>query len=153
MSSFKVRLRVPPNGGSKSPSEGTEGATAPTELPSEATSERSTPVAQEPDTSMHADTSRQPSVDSAVEMQRASSNDPPQSDTSQTQSPAPESKPAKKAAKSRRSMMPNSISAVAASLTLEELDALPSAKRRKSLKTRGAPGPGRGWRKGLSKGQ
>lgn len=50
-------------------------------------------------------------------------------------------------------MMPNSISAVAASLTLEELDALPSAKRRKSLKTRGAPGPGRGWRKGLSKGQ
>jgi hypothetical protein len=49
--------------------------------------------------------------------------------------------------------VPGSISAVAASLTLEELDALPSAKRRKGLKTRGAPGPGRGWRKGLSKGQ
>ncbi|PWN52877.1 hypothetical protein IE53DRAFT_242914 [Violaceomyces palustris] len=42
---------------------------------------------------------------------------------------------------------------VAQSLTLEELDALPAAKRRKSHKARGAPGPGRGWRKGLVKGQ
>ncbi|WFC95393.1 hypothetical protein MBRA1_002041 [Malassezia brasiliensis] len=153
MSSFKVRLRVPPNGGSKSPSDSTEGAPVTMEPPSEAASERSTPVPQEPGTPTQADAGRQPSVDSAVEMQRGSSNDPPQSETPQTQSPAPESKPGKKAAKSRRSLMPNSISAVAASLTLEELDALPSAKRRKSLKTRGAPGPGRGWRKGLSKGQ
>lgn len=34
-------------------------------------------------------------------------------------------------------------------LTLEEIEALPAAKRRKSLKARGATGPGRGWRKGL----
>ncbi|EPQ30553.1 uncharacterized protein PFL1_02078 [Pseudozyma flocculosa PF-1] len=41
----------------------------------------------------------------------------------------------------------------AARMTKEELDALPAAKRRKSHKARGAPGPGRGWRKGLTKGQ
>ncbi|KAN0064961.1 hypothetical protein ACQY0O_002019 [Thecaphora frezii] len=41
----------------------------------------------------------------------------------------------------------------AARMTMEELDALPAAKRRKSHKARGAPGPGRGWRKGLTKGQ
>lgn len=34
-------------------------------------------------------------------------------------------------------------------LTLEEIEALPAAKRRKTLKARGAQGPGRGWRKGL----
>lgn len=34
-------------------------------------------------------------------------------------------------------------------LTIEEIEALPAAKRRKSLKARGASGPGRGWRKGL----
>ena len=34
-------------------------------------------------------------------------------------------------------------------LTIEEIEALPAAKRRKSLKARGAAGPGRGWRKGL----
>lgn len=62
---------------------------------------------------------------------------------------------AKKKAKARKhsGTAPSTTAAVAATLTLEELDALPSAKRRKSLKTRGAPGPGRGWRKGLSKGQ
>ncbi|CAO1625555.1 unnamed protein product [Sympodiomycopsis kandeliae] len=38
-------------------------------------------------------------------------------------------------------------------LTMEELDALPPAKRRKGAKARGAPGPGRGWRKGLKMGQ
>lgn len=39
------------------------------------------------------------------------------------------------------------------SMTVEELDALPAAKRRKTAKARGAAGPGRGWRKGLTKGQ
>lgn len=39
------------------------------------------------------------------------------------------------------------------SLSVEELDALPAAKRRKTAKARGAAGPGRGWRKGLTKGQ
>jgi hypothetical protein len=34
-------------------------------------------------------------------------------------------------------------------MTIEEIEALPAAKRRKSLKARGAAGPGRGWRKGL----
>lgn len=34
-------------------------------------------------------------------------------------------------------------------MTLEEIEALPAAKRRKGLKARGAAGPGRGWRKGL----
>ncbi|SPO25833.1 uncharacterized protein UTRI_03198 [Ustilago trichophora] len=43
--------------------------------------------------------------------------------------------------------------AQAQSLTVEELDALPAAKRRKTAKARGAAGPGRGWRKGLTKGQ
>lgn len=38
-------------------------------------------------------------------------------------------------------------------MTVEELDALPAAKRRKTAKARGAAGPGRGWRKGLTKGQ
>lgn len=38
-------------------------------------------------------------------------------------------------------------------MTAEELDALPPAKRRKGAKARGAPGPGRGWRKGLKMGQ
>lgn len=46
-----------------------------------------------------------------------------------------------------------SRSAATKSLTVEELDALPAAKRRKSAKARGAAGPGRGWRKGLTKGQ
>lgn len=55
--------------------------------------------------------------------------------------------------KRQSSIVPGSTAAVAATLSIEEIDALPSAKRRKSLKTRGAPGPGRGWRKGLSKGQ
>lgn len=44
-------------------------------------------------------------------------------------------------------------SSAAKSMTVEELDALPAAKRRKSAKARGAAGPGRGWRKGLTKGQ
>ncbi|KAJ9479155.1 hypothetical protein PHBOTO_002632 [Pseudozyma hubeiensis] len=39
------------------------------------------------------------------------------------------------------------------SMSVEELDALPAAKRRKTAKARGAAGPGRGWRKGLTKGQ
>ncbi len=43
--------------------------------------------------------------------------------------------------------------AQAQALTAEELDALPAAKRRKTAKARGAAGPGRGWRKGLTKGQ
>ncbi|PKI82473.1 hypothetical protein MVES1_003441 [Malassezia vespertilionis] len=69
-------------------------------------------------------------------------------------SSSPPEKSAKKLAKPRKtSGPPSTISSVAANLSLEEIDALPSAKRRKSLKTRGAPGPGRGWRKGLSKGQ
>ena len=38
-------------------------------------------------------------------------------------------------------------------MSVEELDALPAAKRRKTAKARGAAGPGRGWRKGLTKGQ
>lgn len=34
-------------------------------------------------------------------------------------------------------------------MSMEEIEALPAAKRRKGLKLRGAAGPGRGWRKGL----
>ncbi|SNX84361.1 uncharacterized protein MEPE_03070 [Melanopsichium pennsylvanicum] len=43
--------------------------------------------------------------------------------------------------------------AKAQAMSVEELDALPAAKRRKTAKARGAAGPGRGWRKGLTKGQ
>ncbi|PWZ02174.1 hypothetical protein BCV70DRAFT_157073 [Testicularia cyperi] len=43
--------------------------------------------------------------------------------------------------------------AQAQAMSVEELDALPAAKRRKTAKARGAAGPGRGWRKGLTKGQ
>ncbi|PWN42208.1 hypothetical protein IE81DRAFT_330347 [Ceraceosorus guamensis] len=41
----------------------------------------------------------------------------------------------------------------ASALSVEEIDSMPPAKRRKSHKARGAPGPGRGWRKGLKMGQ
>lgn len=148
MSSFKVRLRVPPNGAPKSPSEGPEEAAAPS---SDRMSESSTPAPLEAEAPPSAEPELPPGE--IAETPRASSHDTMPGDPSQAQSPPPDSKASKKSSKPRRSMMPNSISAVAASLTLEELDALPSAKRRKSLKTRGAPGPGRGWRKGLSKGQ
>jgi hypothetical protein len=39
--------------------------------------------------------------------------------------------------------------AKAASMSMDEIESLPPAKRRKSAKARGASGPGRGWRKGL----
>ncbi|KAK0533876.1 Thioredoxin-like 4A [Tilletia horrida] len=38
-------------------------------------------------------------------------------------------------------------------MSLDELDALPAAKRRRAHQARGASGPGRGWRKGLKMGQ
>lgn len=57
--------------------------------------------------------------------------------------------PAPASATKRRSTPREDIS----HLTLEELDALPPAKRRKGAKARGASGPGRGWRKGLKMGQ
>ena len=60
-------------------------------------------------------------------------------------SPHPGGKPVKRVNTARM--------AQAQSLTVEELDALPAAKRRKTAKARGAAGPGRGWRKGLTKGQ
>lgn len=80
--------------------------------------------------------------------QSASSVSPaPSGDRSQSRTPGPGDRPkmltGKKAAAARV--------AEAQALTLEELDALPAAKRRKSHKARGAPGPGRGWRKGLTK--
>ncbi|WFC99851.1 hypothetical protein MYAM1_002597 [Malassezia yamatoensis] len=104
------------------------------------------------DTSMDLDVDRG-QTEPASDQPDPGSEDASASATPTAMSPGPDTKPSRRSVKLRRSVMPNSISAVAASLTLEELDALPSAKRRKSLKTRGAPGPGRGWRKGLSKGQ
>ncbi|KAK0550974.1 Thioredoxin-like 4A [Tilletia horrida] len=38
-------------------------------------------------------------------------------------------------------------------MSIEELDALPAAKRRRAHQARGASGPGRGWRRGLKMGQ
>ncbi|UZJ55463.1 hypothetical protein CBS101457_004783 [Exobasidium rhododendri] len=54
----------------------------------------------------------------------------------------------KKASTSRNSI-PMGLTKPIDQMTIEEIEALPAAKRRKSLKARGAAGPGRGWRKGL----
>jgi len=134
MSSFKVRLRVPPSSAAQasSPSE-TPPADSKVEVPEADVSMQSDVVAEDASDDELADESHSAVTEASTE-------------------PSVDEKKSRK--KNKRVAQPNSsISAVAATLTLEELDALPSAKRRKGLKTRGAPGPGRGWRKGLSKGQ
>lgn len=133
MSSFKVRLRVPPSSGA------TNALTSSSESPpADAKVQMSEPdVSVQSDTVTEAGASDDELADESLPLSTEASED---------------TKKGKK--KTKRVAPPSgSISAVAATLTLEELDALPSAKRRKGLKTRGAPGPGRGWRKGLSKGQ
>ncbi|WFD20479.1 hypothetical protein MCAP1_002723 [Malassezia caprae] len=134
MSSFKVRLRVPPSSAAQAPSSSeSPPADAKVEVPEANVSMQSDVGADDASDDELADESNSTAADVSTE-------------------PHVDEKKSKK--KSKRVAAPSgSISAVAASLTLEELDALPSAKRRKGLKTRGAPGPGRGWRKGLSKGQ
>lgn len=144
MSSFKVRLRVPSGSASSAP-------VAKEASPASSQHEHDGEVEAAPesgDVSMPSEVGGGTSEDELADESMAADGSPDVS----VDSVDPKSK--KGSAKQRRAVhAPGSISAVAATLTLEELDALPSAKRRKGLKTRGAPGPGRGWRKGLSKGQ
>lgn len=70
--------------------------------------------------------------------------------------PAPEPKKRKRRSNAAPGEVPPArgsaeplLAAQASNMTIEELDALPAAKRRRSHKARGAAGPGRGWRKGL----
>ena len=151
MTTFKVRLRVPPSTSSASGAGGasrqasTDSASASTK---EATaSPRSSEPGHDADMSVRSEMTYSSEDELADESMALDT-------TADTTTESPHTTKVKKATKQRRTAPPpGSISAVAATLTLEELDALPSAKRRKGLKTRGAPGPGRGWRKGLSKGQ
>lgn len=136
MSSLKVRLRVP-----------SSNATQVGANPSDSPPDETKAEVQEQDVSMQSDvvTEADVSGDELADESLAVSADGSADTSTDTKKPRK---------KTKRTVPPSgSISAVAATLTLEELDALPSAKRRKGLKTRGAPGPGRGWRKGLSKGQ
>ncbi|WFD31176.1 hypothetical protein MSPP1_002210 [Malassezia sp. CBS 17886] len=166
---FKVRLRVPSAGGGAAGSvPATNGAAAPeSETVAEAPAPESEPaaVAPAPESEGAAPESGDDRIseedelsDELLESAAAQLDDATLASTEAEHGDSTERNAgvaARKQAKLRRTSgtLPSSIGAVAASLTLEEIDALPSAKRRKSLKTRGAPGPGRGWRKGLSKGQ
>lgn len=141
MTAFKVRLRVPS-------AQNAQASSAPKEAsPSSSASQPDAEAAAE----SPADVSLQGEAASEDELADDSMAAEGSPDTSLNSAEASKSKKAK--SHRRLPPAPGSISAVAATLSLEELDALPSAKRRKGLKTRGAPGPGRGWRKGLSKGQ
>lgn len=138
MSSFKVRLRVPPGNG------------RPDESPAPST----------PDTSMHdvGESDVDDGDPGAEDAFGTDDVDPAEGEMSEgasvlTVDELEDSKEDSPSKKKRSGTAPGSTAAMAATLSIEEIDALPSAKRRKSLKTRGAPGPGRGWRKGLSKGQ
>lgn len=176
MTAFKVRLRVPPSSGMPNPAR-SETPRDKEEKPDPDVTMQSDSVQGEPssgDELMDEVPSSPALADEAAQAQTVVTLEEPSSGTDTASTPligegdeadisstslggqadAEMSASAKKRAKARRVVPPaGSISAVAATLTLEELDALPSAKRRKGLKTRGAPGPGRGWRKGLSKGQ
>ncbi|WFD36961.1 hypothetical protein MCUN1_003853 [Malassezia cuniculi] len=134
MSSFKVKLRVPPSHGRLEDSPGP-----------------STPdisITEGGDSEIDYGDSGAEEQDGADEADTADA-DPATSEVDELDETKYDSTTKKK----RSGVVPNSTAAMAATLSIEEIDALPSAKRRKSLKTRGAPGPGRGWRKGLSKGQ
>lgn len=141
MTAFKVRLRVPSAhhaGSSPAPKEPSPSSSS-SQPDAEAVAESAA------DTSLQGEAA---SEDELADDSMAAEGSP---DTSSNSADTSKNKKAK--SHRRLPPVPGSISAVAATLSLEELDALPSAKRRKGLKTRGAPGPGRGWRKGLSKGQ
>ena len=141
MTAFKVRLRVPS-------AQNAQASSGPKEAsPSSSASQPDAEAAAE----SPADVSLQGEAASEDELADDSMAAEGSPDTSLNTTEPSKSKKAK--SHRRLPPAPGSISAVAATLSLEELDALPSAKRRKGLKTRGAPGPGRGWRKGLSKGQ
>lgn len=148
MTAFKVRLRVPSAVSSSAASDDTS------------TEKKPSTVDTTADVSMQSDSQAMSSEDELADEPLATPSTPSagagaeiKEDTSGKSSPSTDASKPKRAKPRRMGPPAGSISAVAATLTLEELDALPSAKRRKGLKTRGAPGPGRGWRKGLSKGQ